>query len=196
MPPQRQLIEPVEQHCQTLGAAEDVEERIEPRLFGVLAEEALADRVPAADPELLEGPLQQRLAAFAQSGGGGLAGGDREDALGPGPGGDEVGEAVGEELGLAGAGRADDQQRPLAVGNRALALRSNALSHRQVLAHHPKLAPGRCSLASARWTSSPPTGRRSAAASLPPSARSSRRRGRARSGPSTRGSARAATAPS
>ena len=77
-------VEAVEQHRQPLGPAEDVEEGVEAGLLGVLAQQALADRVPAADPELLEGALEQRLAALAQAAGGRLAGGDHQHALGPG----------------------------------------------------------------------------------------------------------------
>ena len=128
MPAQRQPVEPVEQQRQPLGPAEDVEEGVEARLLGVLAEQALADRVPAADPELFIGAGQERLAAFAQAGGGGLAGSDHQDALGAGAGGDQVGEAAGEQLGLAGARSADDQQRPALVRDRAHALRDRVLS--------------------------------------------------------------------
>ncbi len=60
---QRQLVEAVEQHRQPLGGAEDVEEGVEPGRLGVLAQEPLAERLPGADPELLEGPLEQRLDA-------------------------------------------------------------------------------------------------------------------------------------
>ncbi len=122
VPAQRQPVEAVEQQRQPLAPAQHVEEGVEPGLLGVVAQDPLADRVPAADPELLERPLQQRLAAFAQAAGGGLAGGDHQHALGPRPGRDQAGEAAGEQLGLAGARGAEDQQRPLAVGDRAIAL--------------------------------------------------------------------------
>jgi hypothetical protein len=140
MPPQGQPVEAVEQHRQPLGAAEHVEERIQTRLVGVLAEEALAHRVPAADPELFEGPLQQRLAAFAQARRRGLAGGDHQQRLGPGPLLHQVGEAAGEQLGLAGAGSADDQQRPGIVGERMLPRSGGALQRGVVLGHRPTLA--------------------------------------------------------
>ena len=57
VPAQRQLVEAVEQHRQPLGRAEHVEEGVEAGGLGVLAQQPLADRVPAADPELLERAL-------------------------------------------------------------------------------------------------------------------------------------------
>ncbi len=51
---QGKLVETVEEHRQALGRAEDVEEGIETGGRRVLAQEPLADRLPGADPELLE----------------------------------------------------------------------------------------------------------------------------------------------
>ncbi|HEX2265217.1 MAG TPA: hypothetical protein VHH14_02935, partial [Solirubrobacterales bacterium] len=53
----------------------------------------------------------------------------------------EVDEAAGQQLGLAGAGSADEEQRAVRFGKRELAFRGGVLSGWVTLAHHPKLAP-------------------------------------------------------
>ena len=63
---QRQLVEAVEEHRQPLRRAQHVEEGVEAGRLGVLAQEPLADRLPAADPELLERAVQERLGSFSQ----------------------------------------------------------------------------------------------------------------------------------
>ena len=53
---QRQLVEPIQQHRQSLRRPEHVEKGIEARGFGMIAQQPLADRVPGPDPQLLERP--------------------------------------------------------------------------------------------------------------------------------------------
>ena len=66
--------------------------------------------------------LEQRLAAFAQAPRGGPGGADHQHPLGRGAVGGQPRQAPRQQLGLAGPGGAEDQQRPVAVGDRALAL--------------------------------------------------------------------------
>ena len=115
---QRQLVDSVEQHRQPLGRPDGLEERVQSRLGGVVAQQALADRLPGADPKLLEGPLQQRLGAVAQPPRRGARGGQHQHMLGPGSLGGQQGKPARQRLGLAGAGGAENQQRPLAVADR------------------------------------------------------------------------------
>jgi len=112
---QRQLLEPVEQHRQPLGAAEHVEEGVEARRIGVLAQQPLAEHVPVADPELLERSVQERLGALAQPLRGGSGRGEDQDTLGAGPLGGKAGEPPCQHLGLAGPRRSEHQQRTIAV---------------------------------------------------------------------------------
>src|SRR6187549_2915023 len=56
---QRQLVEAVEQHRQALRRPDHVEEGIESGCGRVLAQQALAELVPGADPELLVGRLER-----------------------------------------------------------------------------------------------------------------------------------------
>ena len=86
----------------------------------MLAQKPLAERVPVADPELLEGSVQQRLDALAQPLRGGSGRGEDQDALGAGPLGGKAGEPPRQHLGLAGPGRSQHQQRAIAVRDGAL----------------------------------------------------------------------------
>ena len=137
---QRQLVEPVEQHRQALRGAQHVEERVEAGGLGVLAQEPLADRLPAADPELLERAVQQRLGAFAKSPRRGAGRADHQHPLGCGPRRGEPGQPPRQQLGLAGPGGAEHQQRALSVGDRAIPLVRFDLGRGLFLAHRPTLA--------------------------------------------------------
>ena len=117
---QRQLFDPVEQQGEALGAAEHAEHRVEPRGRRVVAQQPLAERLPGADPELFERPVEQLLDAAAQAARGGAGGREDEDPLGAGSLLDQAGEAAGEHLALAGPGLADQQQRAGAVADRPL----------------------------------------------------------------------------
>ncbi len=68
---QRQIVETVEQHGQAVGRADGGEERIEPGLGRVLAQERLGRLLVGVDPELLVGAIQQQLGPLAQPGAGG-----------------------------------------------------------------------------------------------------------------------------
>ena len=133
----RQLLEPVEQHRQPLGRSEYVEERVEAGLRRVVAEQALPDRLPGADPELLVGTLQKRLGALPEPRRGGAPRGDHQDLLGSRPLLGEPRQPPGEDLGLPGPGCADQQQRALVVGDGA-ALR---LGQRRLSVRRPVLVP-------------------------------------------------------
>ncbi|MFN8163746.1 MAG: hypothetical protein U0R26_07920 [Solirubrobacterales bacterium] len=135
-----QLVEAVEQHRQALRRAEDVEERVEPGGLGVVAQDALADRVPAADPELFEGALEHRLRALAQPPRGGAGRADQQHATRCGAGRDEIAQPPGQQLGLAGSGGTEDEQGPVAVGDGAVALARFRRRRGPLLAHRPKLA--------------------------------------------------------
>src|SRR5262249_41680240 len=96
--------------------------RVEAGSLGVVAQEPLAELVPAADPELLVRPRDQRLAAFAEAAGAGAGAGEDEDPARIGALGGEVGKPPREQLALAGAGGAEPRRGPAAVADRALAL--------------------------------------------------------------------------
>ena len=66
MAAQGQLVDPVEEHRQALGRAEDIEEGIEADRGGALAKQPLADFVPGPDPQLFVGAPQQVLGTPAQ----------------------------------------------------------------------------------------------------------------------------------
>ena len=88
-----------------------------PAALGVLAQQPLADLLPVADPELLVGPVEQRLDALAQPPGA-WRGSRPGPAPAPAPSPPRpAGEAPRQRLGLAGPGRAEHQQRPLAVAD-------------------------------------------------------------------------------
>ncbi len=117
---QRQLVEPVEQDRQPLGRAEHVEEGVEAGGARVLAQQPLAELLPGADPELAAALGEQRLDSPPQAQRRRSAGAEDEDRLGVLPVADQAGEAPRDRLGLAGAGRADQQQRPRVVADGAL----------------------------------------------------------------------------
>ena len=56
--PERQLVEVVEEHGEPLCRAEHIEEGIEAGGGRVLAQQALAELLPGADPELLQGAVE------------------------------------------------------------------------------------------------------------------------------------------
>ncbi len=80
---QRQRVEAVEQDREPLRPPEHVEEGVEPGRLGVLAQEALAELVPGADPELLIRGVEQRLAVVAQPPRGAAAGAEDQRAVAP-----------------------------------------------------------------------------------------------------------------
>ena len=123
MPAQRQRVEAVEQDRQPLGPPEHVEEGIEPGRLGVLAQQPLADLVPAADPELLIRAVEQRLAVVAQPPRRRPPGADHQHPLGRRPGRREVGEPPRQQLALAGPGGAEHEQRARRRARRRAAAR-------------------------------------------------------------------------
>ena len=112
VPAQRQRVEAVEQDRQPLRPPEHVEEGIEPRRLGVLAQQPLADLVPAADPELLIRALEQRLGVGAQPPRGRPPRADHQRPLRRRPRLRQVGEPPREQLALTGPGGAEDEHRP------------------------------------------------------------------------------------
>ena len=117
---QRQVVEAVEEDREPLGAAEHVEEGVEAGGGRVLAQQALAELVPGAHPELLVGVAEQCLDAVSQALGGRPGGGEEKDAVGRDALLDQPREASCQGLGLARPGGAAQQQRALVVGDRAL----------------------------------------------------------------------------
>ena len=87
-----------------------------------------------------KGPSQQRLGPFAQAPRGGAGGADHEHPLGRGPVGRQPRQPPRQQLGLAGPGGAEHQQRAVAVGDRPLASTRLHSRRRLLLAHRPTLA--------------------------------------------------------
>jgi len=131
---QRQLIEPVKQHRQSLRPPQHLEERIEPRGIGVLAQQTLADRLPGADPELLVRSVQEGLHPLAQPLRGGAGGCQEQHAIRLRPLAGQPRQAAGQQLGLAGSRPAEHQQRPVAMSDRPLLCRCQV--HCPTLARH------------------------------------------------------------
>ena len=84
-------------------------------------QDAHAGGVEGGDPHALAGGAHQGGDAFTHLGGGLVGEGDGQDLAGAGAaGGDEVGDAVGEDPGLARSGPGDDEQRRAGVGDGGL----------------------------------------------------------------------------
>ena len=138
---ERQLVDAVEQHRQPLGRAEHVEERVEAGGVGVLAQEPFPDRVPGPDPELAVGIVEQRFRPAAKPLRSRPRRGDQQHPVGFSLAvGGEPRQAAGQGLALAGAGLAEEQQRPLGMANRAL------------LRGRPRPCFNASDIAFARWT--------------------------------------------
>ena len=69
--PQRQVVEAVEQDREAVGRRDRGEERVEPGLGRVLAQQILGSLLVGAHPELLVGTVEEDLGAIAQPGTGG-----------------------------------------------------------------------------------------------------------------------------
>ena len=111
---QREVVEPVEHEGEPVGGRDGLEERVEPGLDRVRAQEALGDRLVRALPELLVGTGQIGLDARPQGGRPGAGPGDDEDPLGAELGA-ERDHPGGERRGLAAARTAAHEDGPFAV---------------------------------------------------------------------------------
>ena len=118
-----QLLEAALDHPQRVGLVVDREGALVAEPLGVGAEDPRAGRVEGHHPHQPRHAADQLLDPLAHLAGGLVGERDRED-LGRLrlPGGQQVGDSVGEHARLAGAGAGEDQERPLAVRDR-LALR-------------------------------------------------------------------------
>ncbi len=112
---EREVVEAVEQGRQALGRAEDFEEGVEAGGGGPLAEQALGQLAPGADPELLVGSLQERFDAPAEPSGSCLRRGEDQDLSRIEPVAGKPREAPRQGLRLAGPRGAEQEQGPVAV---------------------------------------------------------------------------------
>ena len=76
-----ELVDALEQHREPVGRRDRDDERIEPGLERLVAQQPRAEAVHGVDGELLEAALELVLHAGAQRVGGRLRGGEREDLL-------------------------------------------------------------------------------------------------------------------
>ena len=118
---QVQVVHPVQQQREPVGARDRREERVDARLGGLLAQQPRAELAHGVDRELLVGAVERVLDGAPQRGGAGRRRGQHEDRLGRGVlVRDEPGEAPGEHGRLAAARPAEHEQRPAGMGDRAL----------------------------------------------------------------------------
>ena len=116
---QGQVVEAVEQHREALAAPEHVEEGVEAGGGRVLPQQPLAELPPGADPELLGGAPEQRFGAPSKAPHRRRVRGEEQDPLGVDAVAGQGSEAPRQRLGLAGSGRAQQQERAIAVLDRA-----------------------------------------------------------------------------
>ena len=115
VPAQREVVEAVEEHREAVGGPDGGEERVEPRLQRVLAEQSLRHGLVGGDPELLVRALDQGGRAGSQSVGAGPGASQNDDLLGWGSRRREAGQPSRQRLGPPEAGRAGDEHRAVAV---------------------------------------------------------------------------------
>ena len=126
-----QLEEPLPQEDQDLGGRLDAQLRGEPQLHGVLAHQPVAEGVEGGEGRPDEPVGHEQVHPRLHLGGRLVGEGEAEDLLRAGPlGGDEPGDAAGDDLGLARARARHDQERALAVGDGFELLRIEALEDR------------------------------------------------------------------
>ncbi len=117
---ERQLEQALAQEHQDLGGILDPQLRGEAQLHRVLAHQPVAEGVEGRDGGADVAVGHQQVHARLHLDRGLVGEGERQDLLGARAlGGDQPGDALGDRLGLAGAGAGDDQQRTLAVGDGA-----------------------------------------------------------------------------
>jgi hypothetical protein len=125
----RELVDAVEQDREPVGGADGGEERVEPGLDRVLAQQRLRGLGVGPDPQLLVGAVDEQLGALAESGPRGPRAADDDDVLGTLPALDQCPEPQRERLRAPRPRGAEHQQRPVAVlGYQALALGWHALA--------------------------------------------------------------------
>ncbi len=107
----RQLVDPLQQHREPVGAPYGDGERVDPAVERLLAQQPRAERMDRRHRQLLVGPRDRVLDLAAQRVGGALGQREREHRLRRLALLDEPGEAGSERARLATAGTADDQQR-------------------------------------------------------------------------------------
>ncbi len=116
---ERELEEVVAQEDDLLGPGEHAEVRGEPQLERVLLDEAVAEGVERGDLHVGVAVGHEGVHALFHLGRGLVGEGQREDLGGARRAGrDEIGDAAGDDGGLAGARARDDQQRTGLVGDR------------------------------------------------------------------------------
>ena len=126
-----ELEQVLAQEHQDLGLVLDPELRGEAELDGVFPRQAVAEGVESGDPGAGEAIGHQHIDARFHLGGGLLGEGERQDLLGASAlGGDQPGDALGQDLGLPGAGARHHEQRTVAVGDREALLVVQALEDR------------------------------------------------------------------
>jgi hypothetical protein len=115
-----ELLEDAVHHRALISVVVDDEAPLEPSGLVVAAEQADADRVEGADPEILADVRPEQLIEPGLHLAGGLVGeGDGEDAVGrDAVERDEVGDPVDDDARLAAAGAREDQERAIEVGHR------------------------------------------------------------------------------
>jgi hypothetical protein len=112
---QRQVVDPLEQQRQPVGGADRREQRVEPGLERLIAQDPLAELVRRVHGQLVVGRLDQGLEAYPQIRRGGGRWGDHQRLVGGRPLLDQPSHSPDENVGLAGAGSAQHQQWPPAV---------------------------------------------------------------------------------
>ncbi len=113
----RQLVDPLQQHREPVGAADGDGERVEPAGERLLAQQPRAEGVHGRHRQLLVRLLDGVLDVAPQRVGGALGARQRQHRLRRLALLDQPREARDERARLAAAGAADDQQRPAAVGD-------------------------------------------------------------------------------
>jgi hypothetical protein len=115
MAAQRQLVDAVEQHRQPLGGAEALQEGVEARLGGVLAQQPDRGHAVRMGGQLLEGLVGRALGAGPQVRGAGVRAAERQGALSLAC---EARQPLRQGLRPARAGDARDEQGSLGVVDR------------------------------------------------------------------------------
>ena len=109
---------PEEDHL--LGPGQNAKVRRQPQFKRVVAEDAVAKSVERAEPDIGVSVGDEHVDAFFHLRRRFVGEGERENLRGArAPGGDQPGDAAGDDCRLAGAGPRDNQQRAGLVGHRA-----------------------------------------------------------------------------
>ncbi len=123
---QRQLVDPLQQHGQSVGGAYGRHERIQPGLVRLVAQQARTEAVEGGDRQFLVGAGEAVLEPLAQRVGGRGRVAEDEQRLRRRALGHEVRETLGQHGRLAAAGAAQHEQRPAGMLDGGTLVRAQA----------------------------------------------------------------------